>query len=133
MTPTIVRSPLDLTLVAVGGILDLALHVALFDGADAASQGVYAPDVLPRLLLDGVGQRLHVVGAGQRVGCACEATLVSEDLLGAERDASAPLGRERQRLIEGVGVQALGSAHNRRERLHRGADYVVLGLLGGEG
>ena len=95
-------------------------------------QSVYAPDVLPRLLLDGVGQRLHVVGAGQRVGCACEATLVSEDLLGAERDASAPLGRERQRLVEGVGVQALGSAHDRRERLHRGADYVVLGLLGGE-
>src|SRR5215203_206303 len=124
--------PLHLALVAEGRLLELALHKALFDGAHAPAQLVYAPDVLPRFLLDGVGERLDVVGAGQGVGCAGQASFVRQDLLGAERDAGAPLGREREGFVEGVGVQALGPTHDGRERLHRRADDVVLGLLGGE-
>src|SRR5215204_1105886 len=102
--------PLHLALVAEGGLLELALHKALFDGAHAPAQLVYAPDVLPRFLLDGVGERLDVVGASQGVGCAGQASFVRQDLLGAERDAGAPLGREREGFVEGVGVQASGAA-----------------------
>ena len=42
------------------------------------------------------------------------------------------LGRQRQRLVVGVGVQRLGAAEHRRHRLQRGADDVVERLLGGQ-
>ena len=123
-------SSLHLPLVAVGGVLDLALHKALLDGLYRAPQLVDAPYVVPGLLLDRVRKRLDVVGAGQRVGRVRQAALARQDLLGPEGDARAPLGREREGLVEGVGVQALGPAKHGGERLDGGADDVVLGLLG---
>nr|WP_297805735.1 hypothetical protein [Tepidiforma sp.] len=39
----------------------------------------------------------------------------------------------REGFVHRVGVEGLGAAENGRERLHGGADDVVLGLLGGEG
>ena len=47
-------------------------------------------------------------------------------------DARRFFGRQRQRLVAPVGVQRLRSAEHRRERLHRDADDVVVGLLRGE-
>src|SRR5688572_16601667 len=44
---------LYLALVAEGGLLDLALHIAPLDGLHRATHLVYLPDVLPRRLLDG--------------------------------------------------------------------------------
>src|SRR5215217_608626 len=59
--------PLYLPLVAVGGVFDLALHEPLLDGLYRTPQLVDAADVVPRLLLDRVGKRLYIVGAGERV------------------------------------------------------------------
>src|SRR5215203_4998439 len=61
-------SLLHLPLIAVGGVLDLKLHKALLDGPYRAPELVDAPDVVPRFLLDRVGQGLDKVGAGQRIG-----------------------------------------------------------------
>src|SRR3712207_3636380 len=110
--------PLDRALVPVGGVLDLGLHKALLDRADRSAEVVDAPYVLPRLLLDGVGERFDKVRAGQRIGRVGQAALVRQDLLRPQGDPGAPLGRQRERLVESVGVQALGAAEDGAYRLH---------------
>ena len=60
------------------------------------------------------------------------ARLVGEDLLGAEREPGRCLGRQRERLVARVGVQALGAAEDRGERLERRPDDVVVDRLGGQ-
>src|SRR5918992_679712 len=97
-------------LVAVGGFLDLTLHETLLDGLYGPTYLINTLYVLPRLFLDGVRQRLDVVGAGQRVGGIGESGLVRQDLLGPQSYPRTLLGRERERLVEGVGVQALRPA-----------------------
>ena len=52
--------------------------------------------------------------------------------MGTERDADRFLGRQAERLVEGVRVQRLRPAKHRGERFDRGADDVVLRLLRGE-
>ena len=89
-------------------------------------------DVLPRLRLDLVGQRLDEVRPGQRVDGVDDAGLVGDDLLGAQRDARRPLGRQPERFVEAVGVQALRPPSTAASGLDRDADDVVLGLLRGE-
>ena len=83
---------LQLALVAVGGLLDLALDVALLDGAHAAAERVDLLDVLPRLALQLVGERLDVIRAGQRINRVGDAGLVGEDLLRAQREPRRLLG-----------------------------------------
>ena len=80
-------SRLDLALHPVGGVLDLALLVARLDGRDGATHGVDLVEVALRGGLQLVGQRLDVVGAGQRVGRVGDAALVGDDLLGAQGEA----------------------------------------------
>ena len=58
--------------------------------------------------------------------------LLGDDLLGAQGEPHRVFGRERQRFVEGVGVQALGSAQHTRQRLDGDAHQVDLGLLGRE-
>jgi hypothetical protein len=48
----------------------------------------------------------------QRVDGAGDARLVGEDLLGAQRDGHRLLGRQAQRLVHGVRVQALAPAEH---------------------
>jgi hypothetical protein len=50
------------------------------------------------------------VGAGERVDRVGHARLVRDDLLRAQRDARRALGRQRQRLVHRVGVEALRAA-----------------------
>ncbi len=57
------------------------------------------------------------------------ARLVGDHLLRAQRDANGVLGRERERLVERVRVQALRAAEHGGQRFERGADDVDLGLL----
>ena len=57
-----------------------------------------------------------------------DAGLLGEDQLGVAGDPGREVGRQRQRLVEGVGVQRLGAAEHRGERLDRGADHVVVGV-----
>ena len=66
--------------VAEGGLLDLALDEG--DRVDRAAELVDALDQLPGAALDLGGQRLDVVGAGERVDGVGGARLVGDDLLG---------------------------------------------------
>ena len=89
-------------------------------------------DQLLRARFDLVGQRLHVVGARERVDRVGGSGLMGEDLLGAERDLRGVLARQRQRLVKSVGVKRLGAATDGRESLQRDAHDVVLRLLCGQ-
>jgi len=53
--------PLDLELELVGGVLDLALRVALLDRAHHAAELSDSGEVLLRVALDAVGERLDGV------------------------------------------------------------------------
>ena len=119
-------------LVAVRGLLYLPLLVAHLDRAEGAAHVVDAVEVAVRLFLDAVCQLLQVVGAGERVNHIGNAGLVADYLLGPEGDLHRLLGRQRQRLVHGVGVQGLGAAEDGGERLDGGAHDVVLRLLRGE-
>ena len=87
-------------------------------------------DQLPPAPLDLVGERLDQVGAGERVDRVGDARLVRDHLLRAQRDPRRALGRQRERLVEPVGVQRLGAAADGGEALERDPDDVDLGLLG---
>ena len=70
-----------------------------------------------------------MVRAAERVDRVHGARLVRDHLLRAQRDAHGVLGRERERLVEGVRVEALRAAEHGGQRLERGADDVYLRLL----
>ena len=57
-----------------------------------------------------VGQPLDVVGAAPRIDDARRAALLLQEELGVARDAGGEIGRQRQRLVERVGVQRLRAA-----------------------
>ena len=114
LTPTITRSPVSTSLVvAERRVLDLALHEALLDRGDRAAELVDALDQLARALLELVRQRLDEERAAERVGGVGRAALGREDLLRAQRDPRRALGRQRERLVEAVRVQALRAAERR--------------------
>ena len=72
--------------VLVGRRLDLILLVAGLDGSNRPAHLVDLVDVLPGEALDLVGERLHEVRAGERIGRVGDAALVADDLLGAQGD-----------------------------------------------
>ena len=72
---------------------------------DRAALLVDLLDQRPRALLDLGRQRLDVVGAGERVDGVGGAGLVGDHLLGPQRELGGAFGRERERLVEAVGVQ----------------------------
>ena len=81
------------------------------------------------LLLEVVGQALDEVRTAEWIDAARDARLVRENLLRPERQRGSLRGRQRERLVQGVGMQRVGPAEHRRERLQRGAHDVVRGLL----
>ena len=123
---------INLHLYAIRVLLDLALLEPHLDGVQRPAYIVDALYVLERLLLDAIGQPLHVVGSADRVDNVGHAGFVGYNLLRAERYLRCLLRGQRQRLIHGVGVQRLGAAQDGGQRLERGADDVVLRLLRGE-
>ena len=123
---------LDRPLDAVGRLLDLALLEAALDRRERAAHRLDLVEVRPGGGLELVGQALDVVGARQRVGRLGHAGLVGEDLLGPQRQPGGLLGRQGEGLVARVRVQALGAAEDRRERLDRRPDDVVVDRLGGQ-
>ena len=81
-------SRLDLLLPAERRLLDLALHEALLDGGDRATQRVDALDQLPGFRLELVGERLDEIRAAERIGGIRAARLVREKLLRSQRNSS---------------------------------------------
>ena len=122
----------DAGLAARRGLLDAHLGHAGLDRLGHAAQRLDLVDQLARLGDQAGGQRFDVVAAGQRIDDLGDAGLVLEDELGVARDARGGGRRQRDRLVERIGVQRLRAAQHRRHRLVGGADHVVVGVLLGE-
>ena len=119
----------ELALVAVRGVGDLALRVALGDRGDHAAAPIDLVEVAPDLALGLVGQRLDEPRAAERVDRGVDAALLGDDLLLAERQQGGLGGRDRERLVVGVGVERLRPAQDAGQRLERDPGQVVERLL----
>ena len=86
-------------------------------------------EVVVRLPLELVRELLEVVRAAERVDRVHDAGLVRDHLLRPQREPHRVLGRQRERLVEGVRVQRLRPAQHRGKRLDRRPDQVHLRLL----
>ena len=111
---------------------ELGQALGVVAGEVAAAHGQDPVEDRLGLGLDLVGERLDVPAAAERVGDVDDAGLLHDHLLGAQGDLGGLLAGQRQGLVEGVGVQAVGAAEDGGERLDGGADDVVVGLLRGE-
>ncbi len=91
---------LDIALELLGGARDLPLEPAGFDSLDHATHRLDFREQAFRLALQLVGERLHEVGAAERVDHVRHAGLVRDDLLGPERQADRLLRGERERFVQ---------------------------------
>ena len=79
-----------------------------------------------------VGQRLDIVGAAPRVQHLTDRRFILKVKLGVAGDARREVGWQRDGFIQGVGVQGLGVAQRRRQRLDAGAGDIVERVLLGQ-
>src|SRR5690625_5196051 len=98
-----------LTLLFEGGIAYLPGKVALLDGRLDATQCVNLLEVVEGLPLHLVGEALHEVGACQGIGGIRHSGFIGDDLLCAECQQRRFFARQRQGLVIGVRVQAVGA------------------------
>ncbi len=115
-----------------GGFLDAVLGQAFGDRLGHAAMRLDLLDQRPGFFLQLAGQRLDVPAAAERIGDRGDAAFLGQDQLRVAGDARAEIGRQRDRFVEAVGVQRLGAAEHRRQRLDRGADDVVVRVLLGQ-
>ena len=118
---------------ATEGILgDRILDESILDRDDRATARLHLAQPLTRPLFDLVGQSLDEIRTSQRIGGAGHSRLVRQDLLRPQRERCRVLGRQPQRLIVRVRVQALGATEHRGQRLVGHAHDVVQRLLRGQ-
>ena len=101
-------------------------------GASRALDPLDLFDVRPRFRREIGSEALDVIGAAPRIDDAGGAGFLLQNNLGVAGDARREIGRQRQRLVERIGVQRLGVALGRRHRLHGGAHHVVEDILCGQ-
>src|SRR6185503_8683055 len=98
-------SRLDLSLVFIGAPGNLFLDKTLFDGADAAAQGIYLSHQFPGFLFHRMCEGLYKIAARQRIGRVGCAGFISYYLLRAERDPGRLFRRKAERLVISVGMK----------------------------
>ena len=121
LTPTRIHSPratLDWNAYAASAISDRN-HPSSMQAIDAVENRAGAGleqvrEDLLRLTLDLVGERLDEPRAAERVGHVDHARLLGDHLLCAQGEARRVFGRQGERLVERVGMQALRAARARR-------------------
>ena len=118
-----------LVLVVQRLLLDLAALVAGLHRAQHAAALGDRLELLQHRLLDQVGQLVDDERALVRVLVLREPPFAVDDQLDRHRAAHALLGRRRDRLVVGVGVQRVGVVVGRDQRLQRRADVVERDLL----
>ena len=96
---------IELALVTICGVGDLALRVPLPHRGDHAAAAIDLVEVAPDLTLHLVRQRLHEPGPTKRIDRGVHAGLGRDDLLLAEREQGGLGGRHGERLVVGVGVE----------------------------
>ena len=122
----------DARLGARGRLLDAPLRQAELDRLGHAAERLDFVDMRARARREVGGQPLDVIGAAPRIDDARRAALLDQEQLGVAGDAGRERRRQRQRLVERVGVQRLGVSLRRRHRLDLGADDVVERVLRGQ-
>src|SRR2546429_5836660 len=75
---------------------------------------------------------LDGIGTGDRVDGVGDAGFLRNDLLGPQGDEGGLFGWQGQRFVQRVCMQRLATPENGGEGLHRDANDIVFGLLGGE-
>ena len=110
-------------------LLDTELRDPLFDRRRHAAQAFDLLDMAERLGREVVGEFFHEGRAAPGVDQPGRAGFALEDELGVAGDPRRMVGRQRQRLVEGVGVQRLRVALRRGHRLDHRAHDVVVGVL----
>ena len=123
---------LDAGLRACCGFFDAHLGDAGLDGAGHAAELFHLGDVCGCPPSQLCGEPFHVVAAAPRVDHPRRARFVLQEQLRVAGDACAEVARQRQRLVEGVGVQALGVPVDGSHRLDARAHHVVVRVLGSE-
>src|SRR6266849_6550996 len=83
---------LQLLLISKRSVGDLLLEEARLDGRDDAANLVDALEISLGLALHLIRERLHEVAAAERVDRVRDASLVGEQLLGAQRKPSGLVG-----------------------------------------
>ena len=115
-----------------GGFLDPQFRHAGLDRLGHAAERFDFLDMAPGLGREIVGQPLDIIRAAPGIDDAVGAALLLQEQLRVARDPRREIGRQRQRLVERVGVQRLGMALRRRHRLDGGAHHVVEDVLRGQ-
>ena len=103
------------------GLLDAQLRNAGLDRLGHAAELLDLLDVAPGLARKLLRQPLDIERAAPGIDDAGGAAFLLQHDLGVAGDAGGEVGRQRQRLVERVGVQRLGVALRRRHRLDAGA------------
>ena len=101
--PTIVSMPESM--LARGCLLDTHLRNAGFDGFGHTSQFLDFLNQVPCLVYDLVGEALHVVRTGPGIDLAADIGLFLDVDLCVTCDAGRKVGRQRDRFVEGIGMQ----------------------------
>ena len=115
-----------------GGFLDPQFRHAGLDRLRHAAERLDLLDMAPGLGGEIVGQPLDIIGAAPGIDDAGGAAFLLQEQLRVARDPGGEIGRQRQRLVERIGVQRLGMALGRSHRLDRGAHHVVVDVLRGQ-
>ena len=115
-----------------GGFLDPQLGHAGLDRLRHAAERLDLLDMAPGLGGEIVGQPLDIIRAAPGIDDAVGAAFLLQEQLRVARDSGGEIGRQRQRLVERIGVQRLGMALGRRHRLDGGAHHIVVDVLRGQ-
>ena len=122
----------DAGLLSGSGLLDTELGHAGGDGLGHTTESLDLIDDLVGTLDELVGEVLDDVGTTEGIDGLADAGLLLDDELGVTGDSGGELGGETEGLIEGVGVEGLGSTHDGGHGLNGGTDDVVVGVLLGQ-
>ncbi len=124
-----ILAAIDARLLHGRAFLDHALGRAGGDILGHPSCRIGLGNQFPGLLGQCSRQRLDIITAAQRVCDARNPAFLLQHQLRVARDPGGEIGRQGQRLVERIGVQALRAAQRGRHRFHSGADDVVIRVL----
>src|SRR6266699_57471 len=120
----------DLLFVAMGGGLDLAALVTMFDGRQHSAQPVNFPELVQDAFLHGPFDDFHSGRSGQRVHQEFEqARFLEEDGLRLRRETDIFLARCRERFVRAVAVTGVSPVDVGEHQFDRGAGEVVFEFL----
>ena len=126
------RSGVDPGLTFGGGLLDAPLGKAVGDRLGHSARSLDLVDQRLGLFLELAGQGLDIPASAERIGDRGDPAFLGEDELSVAGDPSREIGRERDCLVEAVGMERLGSAEHRSKRLDRGSDDIIVRVLLGQ-